>query len=293
MTEALGAYKREGFPGQKLRVVPRLIVRSALSTPVTAHLIVTDCGYFPHAAAHGRVRPKGAAQTVVIICSQGHGWAEVNGTRHLIGPRQALIIPRRAPHAYGAAPGDPWTIWWLHLEGQLLPALVDECGVSLQRPVIPVHALDRCTGLIGETIDHLERDETRSSLVAASGSAMHLLTVLASGSGETAVDDPVQVAKELLGADLREPLTMEELAGEVSLSASHLTAMFKKSTGYAPMQYRTLLRMQRARVLLDTTDRPVAAIASEVGYDDAAYFSRRFSELHDASPRAYRKISKG
>ncbi len=59
------------------------------------------------------------------------------------------------------------------------------------------------------------------------------------------------------------------------------------------MQYRTLLRMQRARELLDTSDKPVATIAREVGYDDAAHFSCRFSTLHQVSPRAYRETGKG
>jgi transcriptional regulator GlxA family with amidase domain len=59
------------------------------------------------------------------------------------------------------------------------------------------------------------------------------------------------------------------------------------------MAYRTLMRMQRARMLLDTSDKPILAIAREVGYEDPAYFSRRFAELHELGPRDYRRTSKG
>ncbi|MCB0911699.1 MAG: helix-turn-helix domain-containing protein [Propionibacteriaceae bacterium] len=285
-------YKREGFPGQKLRVVPRSIIRTALEAPVTSQLVVTDCGHFPHATSHGRVRPHGAGQTVVILCTHGHGWAEVNGVRHQIGPRQALIIPTRTPHSYGAEAQDPWTIWWLHLEGAQLDTLVDACGVTRQRPVLPVPALAQCTDLIRESIEHLERDETLPSLLAASGAAWHLLTTLAAGR-VSPHDGPVEEIKEVLAEDLELPLAIADLAARVNLSPSHLTALFKSQTGYAPMQYRTLLRMQRARSLLDTSDKPVAVIAREVGYEDVAYFSRRFSELHEQSPRAYRNTNKG
>lgn len=138
MSATVQTLKREGFAGQKLRVVPRTIIRAALDAPITSQILVTDCGYFPQAGSHGRVRPGGAGQTIVIVCSQGRGWAEIEGMRHEVSPRQALIIPRRAAHAYGAQARDPWTIWWLHLAGEQMPQLTAACGVTVQRPVMDV-----------------------------------------------------------------------------------------------------------------------------------------------------------
>ena len=217
----------------------------------------------------------------------------MNGTRHQVAPREALIIPRRVPHSYGADADDPWTIWWVHLEGAQLADLASACGATIHRPVIAAPALASCMALIGEAIDHLDHDETLPSLIAASGAAWHLLTTLAEARLASVHDDPIAEAKECLAEDLARPLSMADLSSRLSISASHLTAVFKQRTGYAPMQYRTLLRMQRARVLLDTTDKPIATIAHEVGYDDAAYFSRRFTDLHEQTPRAYRKTVKG
>lgn len=292
MTTETG-WKREGFPGQRLRVVPRSIVRAALLEPITSQVLVTDCGYFPRATSHGRVRPGGAGQTIVIVCSQGQGWVELDGVRHVVGPRQAVIIPRRQTHAHGADSADPWTIWWVHLAGERMPELVAACGATVQRPVVDVPRFAISISLIGETIDHLEHDDTRQSLLAASGAAWHLMTSIAAGRPEKPGDNPVDKVKEHLSENLAEPLTLADLARTVSMSTSHLIAVFKDATGYSPMAYRTLLRMQRARVLLDTSDKPITTIAAEVGYDDAAYFSRRFSQLHEQSPRAYRGTSKG
>ncbi|MEN0070612.1 MAG: AraC family transcriptional regulator [Propionicimonas sp.] len=99
----------------------------------------------------------------------------------------------------------------------------------------------------------------------------------------------VERVRDRLTEDLSAQLSLTELAAGVGLSPSYLTAVFKAHTGYSPMQYRTLLRMQRARELLDTSDRSIAEVAREVGYDDVAYFSRRFSSLHELGPRAYRR----
>lgn len=229
----------------------------------------------------------------MIICSQGRGWIEVDGVRHAVGPRQAAIIPRRQPHAYGADDDDPWTIWWLHLAGEAVPHLCAACDATIHHPIVDVPRLALSVSLIGEAIDNLEHDDTRQSLLAASGAAWHLMTSIAAGRPDRPGTDPVDQVKEHLSENLSEPLTLAELARKVNLSPSHLVAVFKNETGYSPMAYRGLLRMQRARVLLDTSTKSIAAIAAEVGYDDAAYFSRRFTQLHEQSPRAYRGTSKG
>jgi len=293
MTESRTTFKREGFPGQKLLVVPRSIVRTALAAPVTGQLVVTDCGYFPHASHHGRVRPSGAGQAILIICSGGQGWAEIDGVSHVVRRRQALVIPRRTVHAYGADRDDPWTIWWVHLDGALVPDLLAASGATAARPVLDIPSATPYTTLITEVIDALEADHTLPSLLTASGAAVHLLTTLAGASRGSHIDDPVERTKAILATELSLPLSIEQLAAAVSLSPSHLTALFKRRTGYAPMQYRTLLRMQRAQVLLDTSDKPISVIAREVGYDDAAYFSRRFTALYEQGPRSYRHTAKG
>ena len=55
-----------GFPNQRLVVVPRPLVREALERPITRRLVVTDAGVFPAAEEHGRYRPQGAEETIVI-----------------------------------------------------------------------------------------------------------------------------------------------------------------------------------------------------------------------------------
>ncbi|RLP83389.1 AraC family transcriptional regulator [Mycetocola lacteus] len=88
-------------------------------------------------------------------------------------------------------------------------------------------------------------------------------------------------------------ISVPDLAAMASLSASHFSALFRKQMGYPVLQYQTMLRMGRARELLDTTGSTVAAIAAEVGYPDALYFTRQFKKLHGATPREYRDQHKG
>jgi transcriptional regulator GlxA family with amidase domain len=54
---------------------------------------------------------------------------------------------------------------------------------------------------------------------------------------------------------------------------------FRQATGYAPIDYVHALRAEEAKHMLEASDLPVEAIAAEVGYADAAHFSRLFRRL--------------
>ncbi len=58
------------------------------------------------------------------------------------------------------------------------------------------------------------------------------------------------------------------------------------------VEWITARRIERAQELLAQTTQKVFEIAGRVGFDDHAYFSRRFTERVSVSPLKYRKIMK-
>ncbi|MFV0430099.1 MAG: helix-turn-helix domain-containing protein [Arachnia sp.] len=280
--------KRDGFAGESLHLVPRSLIRSALNQPTLGQLVVTDCGYFPRAHSHGRTRHVGAAQSILMVCTSGRGWVRTLEAPVRVGPGSAVHIPAGVSHSYWAAPADPWTIWWVHLTGAQEPNLGALLGTTPERPVFEAHALQHTVELMSELISHLSQEDSLASLTGASGAAWHVLTTLVQRPPGGREHDPVERIKALLAERLDQPVTVAELAAAVSLSPSHVAALFKEATGSGPMGYLALLRMRRARELLDSTDQPIAAIGAAVGYSDPAHFSRRFSQHHDQTPRQYR-----
>ena len=85
-------FVREGFAGQRMLVVPRPAVERALSHPVTGKLFVTDAGFFPHASRHGRERPVGAAEHVLLVCTDGSGWCTTGGATVPVGRGDAVLL---------------------------------------------------------------------------------------------------------------------------------------------------------------------------------------------------------
>ncbi|WP_168119883.1 AraC family transcriptional regulator [Paenibacillus sp. HB172176] len=88
----------------------------------------------------------------------------------------------------------------------------------------------------------------------------------------------------------QEPLSIEELALHAGRNATHLITSFRKQFGKAPLAYMHQLRIARAEELLLSTDARIEDIASELGYCDAAYFSRMFKRLTGMTPSAFRRM---
>ena len=57
----------------------------------------------------------------------------------------------------------------------------------------------------------------------------------------------------------------------------------------APLQYVHTLRLEEAKHMLETSDQPIEAIANEVPYEDAGFFSRLFRRQVRLTSAQYRK----
>jgi len=83
--------------------------------------------------------------------------------------------------------------------------------------------------------------------------------------------------------------TVDDLAREVGLSRSALHERFVQYVGQPPMQYLANWRIQVGTRLLRESNRTVATIAQEVGYESEAAFSRAFKRVLGTPPAAWRR----
>jgi AraC family transcriptional regulator of arabinose operon len=284
----------EGFPGQRLVVVPRSLVNRLLSQPGTSHLVVTDCGYFPHATAHGRRRDIPINQAIIVLCTRGSGWYRFDGEISPVHAGQVMIVPPGLRHEYGAEANDPWTLWWLHVAGSNLADLLSAIGFSMTAAVQDVNDVSKAVSLIDETITAMERDLTPVNMLEATGASWHLLCLLANHSkpGQSR-SELINGIREFLWQHPETNMAVRELADRVHLSVPHFAALFRDQVGVPIRQYHIQSRMARARDLLDTTDLSVSAIAEKIGYGDPHYFSRQFHVIHHLAPLKYRQHGKG
>lgn len=82
--------------------------------------------------------------------------------------------------------------------------------------------------------------------------------------------------------------TIPGLAATVAMSPSRFAARFRETMGQSVMSYVASWRMNLACRMLRESDRDLTAIATEVGYQDVAAFSRAFKALVGESPARWR-----
>lgn len=87
---------------------------------------------------------------------------------------------------------------------------------------------------------------------------------------------------------LAEDLSLSELAAVAYLSSYHFARLFKASTGFAPHQYVIGRRIERAKLLLSTTNWSLAAIAHAVGFAHESHLALHFKRLTGLLPSSYR-----
>jgi AraC-like DNA-binding protein len=102
-------------------------------------------------------------------------------------------------------------------------------------------------------------------------------------------DQRIGAAMRALHGAPAEVWTVEKLATIANMSRSAFAARFKVKLGEAPLEYLTRWRMFRAGVLLRNTERTLASIAHDVGYESDAAFSKAFHRMVGMSPGAFRK----
>jgi AraC-like DNA-binding protein len=92
--------------------------------------------------------------------------------------------------------------------------------------------------------------------------------------------------------DVSGELSLAELGQSVNLSAWRLCHIFKSDVGMPPIRYLKLLRMERAKQLLETSFLSVKEIAFRVGLNDESHFVRDFKATYGSTPTSYRTCSK-
>lgn len=226
---------------------------------------------------------------LVFYTLGGMGRVEQDGQQVDLGKGQALLMDCRTPQRYGTGPDrHHWYHLWAHVDGAGVTALGEHLGLPRLTPVdLDLHEVRPQFDAIFENL----ADEGRRQEVLV-GLAVHELLaamVVALGkAGAATQSDAVGEARAYIERHYSEPLTVDDVAREVSLSPSQLIRLFRRDLGTTPHSYLMRYRITRAKELLAETTMPVGEIARATGFSSASNFSYRFGQMAGQSPSAYR-----
>ena len=104
------------------------------------------------------------------------------------------------------------------------------------------------------------------------------------GYGESQVSELLTFMNDNL-----ESITREMLAEHFSYSYSYISSVLRSATGMTFSRLKRTLRIQRAELLLRTTDRPISAVAQDSGFSNLSAFYEQFRKDYGMTPQDYRK----
>lgn len=169
-----------------------------------------------------------------------------------------LPPPRRQQSSRGMATGKV-TLTLLTAFQRLIELLDEPADIPILSPIIQREIIYRL--LVGDQGARLRQ-------IASAGSQSH------------------QIARAIdwLKSNFAQPLRIDDLAGQASMSSSTFHHHFRSMTALSPLQYQKRLRLQEARRLMLAERLDAATAAFQVGYESPSQFNREYNRLFGAPP---------
>ncbi len=99
----------------------------------------------------------------------------------------------------------------------------------------------------------------------------------------------LEAAKNYILENYYTDISLDDISNYVYISTSHFARAFKKQYGISPIQYLLSVRIQKAKTLLEETNRKIGDIAIDVGFSAQQRFNDIFKKQIGMSPSEYRQ----
>ncbi len=105
------------------------------------------------------------------------------------------------------------------------------------------------------------------------------------------ISDRLEVSRAItfICTHINEKITINQIAQEVNMSASHFSRVFKLEIGLSPLAYILNTRLDRVKKLLVSSNKTITQIALESGFNSSAYLAAAFMKKYNMSPSSYKR----
>lgn len=254
----------------------------------------------PHPSAYHFEWKKGRIlqEFQLIYITRGTGVFESEATGLVsIGEGDAFLLFPGEWHRFAPDPETGWDEYWIGFDGDVPRRLSKLQIISPKSPLFSPGLGGSVQELFTKAIEVMEQETLGYHQILA-GIAFELLTRLhaqdrVSKLAESPGGAVVTTVRNLIEQRLHEQIDWDELAQDLQVSYSTLRQAFQRHTGFSPYQYQLQLRLDKAKMLLNTSPLPVKEIARQIGFDCPYHFSSFFKRKIGLSPAAWRHNAHG
>ncbi|WP_164545534.1 AraC family transcriptional regulator [Paenibacillus albus] len=240
---------------------------------------------------------------LMLIC-EGEGTFIFDGKTYVAGARSIMLYNQALWHDERSHEKMPFRTLYLGISGLRMSSLPEGYLIERDRsPIVP----------LGDAYFDIERrlrevvEEKNSDKPEAGETADYLLMAFLvelsrvvhgkprNGQrkpSDVFAEEIVSQAKRYIHENYSLAVSLDELSKCCFVSPYHLCRVFKRKTGYSPIEYLTHYRIEVAKHYLMTTDRKIGGIAESVGYQSETYFLSLFKRIVGQTPGQYRTQEK-
>lgn len=255
-----------------------------------------ECGVAVLESHHARgfkMRMQSAPYGKIIHPLDGQGFLHLKNRSEPLGSGSVCLVPPGVAHALSDHQDFPMTLMIVCFRPRVISGPLP-AGVAFTRRASDVSLMRR--GLRVMFAEQSLRRPAWGTMLAAR--TLLLLAIFERSrlsASERARRDrrgSLQRVREYLARDRTwhlEPATIDEIAAELQVSRRSFTAAVREITGRSWLDWVRELRVRHAEELLRKTDRSVASIAFECGFEELSSFYRAFKAVSGGSPSRWRR----
>lgn len=245
-----------------------------------------------------------------IYCvTDGHAWIIMNNRKVELCAGKLYMVPAYTRHSYRCEKS--LSHYYVHVyESMRSGSIFDRYELPVELPaangdkeffedLCRRHPESRLTAFNPETYDNnngLAASTRRfdelgdAEKMYIRGAVLMLLSrfIAAGKPRPVSADRRIESAISYIDEHLDSAIRLDTLADTACMSKAYLIRMFRLGFGMTPMAYINRRRVEKAQLMLLTTEMPVKEIAYTLGFADNSYFNRLFKKYTGHTPMSYR-----
>ena len=216
-------------------------------------------------------------------------------------PGQLAIVPRNTVHRLGflEAEDSPASMLWMNVTGDMIRSGYTTYEKDNSQKEWGYDLILPGSFIINEVLGEAKERPITAERLDAIGNYLSFFLMLierkfAFVDEATEIGWNEQVANEIkhyISNHLKSSLRLQELADVVSISACHLSKIFKQATNQTITNYIQQCKVEKAIELLLSSTLSIAQIAAQLGFYDQYHFSKTFKAYTGFAPTVYRKLA--
>jgi AraC-like DNA-binding protein len=226
---------------------------------------------------------------LLMYIKTGEGIVTFNSKTLPVKTGDIVLLNCHQPHSYQA---NKWETLWCHFDGNVSSKFFDLI-YNTSGCVFPLHGSQVIPDSLITILETLKNKTVlNESLVSCSIQRMLTELHLIGSKQLYAVTNQTNLDKAItyIQNNYDQKISVRNLALYACMSLYYFSRVFKKSTGYSPHEYITMVRLNRAKILLKATELSIKELAFKVGFNSEANFITCFKKHTTYTPNEFRKM---